>query len=254
MTPGSSECAPSWGRWHWTLVIGVIAAGQIGLVLALAHWPRLPAVERPASPWSLSLNLPESSSPDSTPWVSDPRLFALPDSSGFSGVAARALPTPEYRLAEWSGRPRWLSASTPNALGSVPTVASPPISTRPTLPLTLPASTNTPRALASQSSASLRGDLAQRPFTAVGELLPAAGSDALSATVIELAVSASGDVMSARLVSSSGNRDADTQALAWARTLTFAAAGAIVSPSASDPQTWTQGELVVIWSVQPSLR
>lgn len=254
MTPGSSDCVPTWGRWHWALVIGVIAAGQIGLVLPLAHWPRLPPVEGPASPWRLSLNLPDTGASDSPPWVSDPRLFALPDSSGFSGVAARALPTPEYRLAEWSGRPRWLAASPKTALGSVPAVPNPPISTRPALPLPLPASTNTPLAVSGRSSASLRGDLAQRPFTAVGELLPAAGSDAISATVIELAVSAAGDVMSVRLVASSGNRDADAQALAWARTLTFAADGAVASPSASDPQKWTQGELVVIWSVQPSLR
>ncbi len=254
MTSSGSDCAPSWGRWHWSLVIGFIAAGQIGLVLALAHWPRLPPVERPVSPWLLSLNLPEPGASDATPWVSDPRLFALPDSSGFSGVAARALPTPEYRLAEWSGRPRWLAASPGSALGSVPAVANPSISTRPTPPLTLPASTNTPLAVAGRSSASLRGDLARRPFTAVGELLPAAGSDAISATVIELSVSASGDVMSARLVSSSSNRDADVQALAWARTLTFTPSGTVVSPSSSDPQTWTQGELVVIWSVQPSLR
>lgn len=254
MTSSDPDCVPTWGRWRWSLVIGAIAAGQIGLVLALAHWPKLPPIERPSSPWQLSLTLPERDAPESPPWVSDPRLFALPDSSGFSGVAARALPTPEYRLAEWSGRPRWLAASPGTVLGSVPAVAIPPISTRPTLPLTLPASTNTPLAVAGRSAASLQGDLAQRPYTAVGELLPAAGSEAISATVIELSVSAAGDVMSARLVSSSGNRDADVQALAWARTLNFSPSGAVVSPSSSDPQTWTQGELVVIWSVQPSLR
>lgn len=254
MTSSGPECAPTWGRWHWGLVINTLAAGQIGLVLALAHWPKLPPMEQPRSPWLLSLNLPAPESLDSSPWISDPRIFALPDSSGFSGVAARALPTPEYRLAEWSGRPRWLAASPSSALGAVPTVASPPISTRPTLPLTLPASTNTPLAVTGRSTASLQGDLAQRPYTAVGELLPAAGSEAISATVIELSVSAAGDVMSARLVSSSGNRDADAQALTWARTLAFSPSGTVVSPSASDPQTWTQGELVVIWSVQPSLR
>jgi len=257
MNPPVPASEPRWSRLNWVLVIGILAGAQVGILLGFARWPVLPTVPPTSlAGFSLTLGSVGNSTSAIDSWTADPRQFALPDPAGFSGVAERALPVPEYRLAEWSSRPHWLGASPqPERLGAAPTLAHPPISTSPQPSLSRPpGDTSTPLVLPRQSTASLRGNLGGRAFTALSALPTALGSDVLAGTVIELAVSPGGEVMLTRLASSSGNREADVTALDWARTLHFAPTGPDSSPSLSNPTTWTSGELVVVWHVQPSLR
>ncbi len=247
-----------WTPRRWMVVIFFIAALQVGMILRLTRWPSLdPAPVAAGGGIRLSLSVPEQD-PDWA-WAPDPRLFASRDPVGFSGLADRALPAPEYRLAEWSASPRWLTAAAgARRLGNMPVIPAPAPASRAFAPLVGPLpSTNTPLVLAGASGVSFRGDLAGRPFDAEGNLPTLTGADALAATVIELAVTPSGDVLLTRLVASSGDPEADRVALVWIRALRFAPIGPDepdLSPGGSEAAPWEIGEAVVVWHVAPSLR
>ncbi|HAB15733.1 MAG TPA: hypothetical protein DCE44_04705 [Verrucomicrobiales bacterium] len=117
------------------------------------------------------------------------------------------------------------------------------------------AGTPTPLVLKNQTEASLSGDLASREFRSSHSPLSAVtGTDVLAPTILDLVVSPGGAVILTRLVSTSGQRDADAMAVDWARSLQFAATGVDPSPAASDPAQWMTGQLVVHWRVEQGLR
>jgi hypothetical protein len=257
MTSPGSATATSWSRLRWGLVIGGLTLVQSALLLLFVRWPSLPTPPRPSVP-DLVLSLAPAASPASgdDPFTSDPRIFALPDRVGFSGTASRALPSPEYRLVEWRGTTRWLNITNAGArLGTAPGTPRPPARTPRAPHVSGPLDpASTPLVLRRDTAARVQGGLVGRTYQASGTLPPVAGSDILSATVIELQVSPGGDVVRARLTSSSGNREADLEGLRWARQLQFNPVGTETTPANSTPDTWTTGELQIFWRVEPSLR
>jgi TonB family protein len=230
---------------------------QCSLLLVFVRWPSLPTPSGAAGQdLVLSLDPPAARTSDTDPFTSDPRTFALPDRVGFSGTASRALPSPEYRLVEWRGTARWLAITNPGArLGTAPNTPRPSVRTSGAPLVSGPLDpASTPLVLRRDTAARVQGGLAGRTYQASGTLQPVAGTDILSATVIELQVSPGGDVLRARLTSSSGNREADLEGLRWARQLQFNPVGPETTPANSAPDTWTSGELHIFWRVEPSLR
>lgn len=257
MTSPGSASARSWSRLRWGLIIGGLTLLQSALLLVFVRWPSLPTPRGPSGP-DLVLSLAPAASPtsDEDPFNSDPRTFALPDRVGFSGTAYRALPSPEYRLVEWRGNSRWLAITNAGArLGTAPNTPRPPARTSRAPLVSGPLNpASTPLVLQRDNATRVQGGLAGRTYQASGTLQPVAGTDILSATVIELQVSPGGDVLRARLTSSSGNREADLEGLRWARQLQFNPVGPETTPANSTPDTWTSGELHIFWRVEPSLR
>lgn len=255
MNEGVSDIAvPRWSRARWTVVVLLLAAVQAGMVLGLTRWPRL-ADPTSTGDRSSRLDILDQGVLPRGLMEEDPRQFARPDPQGFSGAAARAMPPPDYTLAEWPGRPRWLGAEAqPNRQGTAPPPAPPPeVRSRAVPPVALSHDTRAPLLLPTNTVVYPRGDLAGHTLQATAPPLVLPGIEVLSPTVVEVGVAPSGHVVVARVTGLSGNPEADQLAFTWAQGVRFPdlARGADdeVQPG---PLTW--GELAIVWRVQPSVR
>ncbi len=247
----SDASEPGWSRTRWVVVFLVLLALHSGLLRGLARWPRLHAVPGAGRSTSrLDISSPAAGLRD--PLGSDPRQFAGRDPRGFSGAADRALPPPEYTLAEWPGRPRWLGAENqPERVGSAAPPAAPaPVRPWRAPPVLLSREPAAPLLLATNTLVFPRGDLAGRAIQAPAPPRTLPGSEVLSPTVVEVGVSPVGDVVIARVTGVSGNPEADRIAFAWAQGVRFPD---LVPDAENDIQigrlTW--GELAFVWRVQP---
>jgi hypothetical protein len=244
-----------WPRRRWIYAVAAVFLLQAGLVFLLGHRARRPP-EPPIFRTSIHLLTDPAARLDALPGLDDPTLLALPSLRGFSGPAWLRFPTLEYQPAEWVEPPQWLSLDT-NALGSIfsgfikTTLISPPLiadKPLPPLPRYEPNFPNEP--LPSQSRLRLEGDLARRPLLAPLELQSWPHSEILSNTVVQAVVDAAGFTFSAVLLSESGLKEADAQALKLASAARFRPLPR--SQRAADgvgPMTW--GRFVFQWHTLP---
>lgn len=242
-----------WPRSRWMVVIAIFTALQAGTLLWLAQWPTLPTPVR-ASPGRMVLDTSRTGQDPVRGLEADPRLFAHVDPQGFSGAASHAFPLPDYRLAEWPGRPRWLGADAGASRLGVP---PPPPATTLLRPLRLPpvgirGEPRAPRVLPTQTVVVPRGLLAGRALhpETPPQLVP--GTEVLSPSTVEVGVAPGGEVLVARVTGSSGSPDADQLALAWAQRARFAADAAWDPEdleSGPGPLVW--GDLAFVWRIEP---
>lgn len=238
----------------WIWIAAVFLAIQIGILVGISRWPSLGTVQPPL-PAKIEVHVGPLSPPSPGPgrWATDPLQFAKPDPNGFSGVAKRSMPQPEYRVAEWSGRFRWLEVSDDaSRLGSPGKPQVPSIRhTLDPLEVKSASANSTPLVLQPKTVALLRGPLRDWSFSNQQPLPSITGTEILPPTILELMVSQDGDVILTRLISSSGHRDADALALNWTRTMRLAPPKPALPSLSITPSNWTQGELIVDWNVEP---
>jgi TonB family protein len=169
--------------------------------------------------------------------LSDPMVFAAAHPEGFSSSAWLTPPRVGYALSNSIPPPRFLAFErTPSAFEDV---NSRPAPTAPLPMLDFPIA-KTP----AKSIFSIEGDLAARPLMAPVELSVQFGSDVLSNSIVRVGVQADGFPVSTRLISGSGSRAVDLNALEIARKMKFAPLPVNVS---RDGQKLQWGELVFQW-------
>ncbi|HTH47963.1 MAG TPA: hypothetical protein VMB21_10660, partial [Candidatus Limnocylindria bacterium] len=243
---------PAWSKTRWFTAVFVTVMVLAALVTGLTHWPSLPQPVRTQNVHVRLFNGPLAAMTNAETLLPDPLLFVQGDPHGFSGSAAHSLPRSDYEVAVFSEAPRWLPLDpTARRTGAVP--GRPPPAAYRLPPTTLPALAGEAIAplLDPASQAILRGRLARRPLTEPLSPPLIKSADVLQSSVIEVGVTDAGDVLMARLVSSSGLSMADDLALELALHAHFAPVdGDRRDPgiTASEPE-W--GEIGFVWRLEP---
>jgi hypothetical protein len=172
-------------------------------------------------------------------FASDPAVFSRANAHGFSGRAWMDQAAVEFQSTNQLEAPLWLALDTarlgtgfaklsrtdaiePLALAQLDLSQLEP------LPVFLPTE-NYP----TQSVFRIEGELGARLLGGAPALHAWPSAQLLTNTVVQIAVSHTGDVMATRLLARSGSAEADLDALVKARTLRF-------EPSANPQTTWSQ--------------
>lgn len=243
---------PVWSKARWLTVVLLVLLLQAGLVIGLTRWPSLPApVLTPHAQVRLS-NGAVAVSPEADALLPDPLLFVRDDPHGFSGAVARSLPRSDYEVAELTETPHWLALDPAvRRVGQPPRRADPPAYRPSAIALAVPVGDAIAPLLEATSQVSVRGGLARRPLTEPLNPPLMKSADVLQASVVEVGVTGAGDVLMARLVSSSGLPMADETALDLARRARFTP----LNGDRRDPALATTdaewGELAFIWRTEP---
>jgi len=237
----------SWPRRRWAALIVLVLAGQVGFVF----WLAARKTDQPPAPAEgPMIYLPADQSAD-IPGVSDPTLFVLPSSHGFSGPAWMQFPASSYQLGPWTEPPRPLPLAIPQ-LGA--TLAEFVRSNQPRpfeLALKLAPEVDALGILPLeevQSTFSIEGDLADRAL--LSPLKPASwpAAEILTNTVVQIAVDSAGRVFSAALLVKTGSPEANASALNLARSARFQPLrwiGTRPPPPAPEGLAW--GKMVFHW-------
>ncbi len=243
---------PVWSNARWLTVVLLVTAIQAGLVISLTRWPSLPTPDAMPNARVHLLNESGTTLGEAGALLPDPLLFIRDDPRGFSGVAARSLPRSDYEVAEFTEAPRWLAL---DSLGRRAGKAPPPKVSVAYRPPEITVAVSTGGAIAplleAASQVSLRGKLAQRPLAEPLNPPVMKSPEVLPASVVEVAVTGAGEVLMARLVSSSGLPVADDTALDLARRARFMPLEGDRRDPALAVADAEWGEIVFTWRTEP---
>ena len=251
MNPLPSE-PMSWSRPRWWWTIGGLLAAQVLLVFLFSN--RAPLSVRPLSRTPVFRLVAATSAEEhmrDVLAVRDPTLFALVNARGFSGAAWLQAPPAEHRPAPWTEPPRLLNMEA-SALGralahfiQTNLVATESLAGK-SEPLVVP-----PRILqelaATQSVVQMEGDLAGRPLRFLPPLPIQQHNDILTNSIVQIGVNPSGYPESARLLSGSGSKKADLEALAIAKAARFSPMPVLPAAGTVDRADLIWGKLVFQW-------
>jgi TonB family protein len=198
---------------------GLIFLLQAFLLFRFSKFPTSPP---PPSPDPLRLELPRPSAfsrnlADEFPGA-DPTYLALPGRDAFSRTAERTIPRAEYKPNEYREAPVWMKASPEIRFPQIPAPQAPHL---PIPPVRLTGDRTASRLLPAASWVEPR--MPGRKLAA--PIVPPTWTttDVLRPTVVEVSVTAYGEVISARLVESNGLAVADEAAMELARRARFEA-------------------------------
>ena len=248
MNPGARESQPqtdlppatNWSRKKFVFLITFAFAAHVAFISLLgAKKPVAPRVVKNvpifhlADPASEFLRL------------TDPTLFVLPHAEDSAGTALGGIISVEQFTNRWTEPPQFLDlaagdlGATFSAFMRTNQFVTTRLDFKPSPPAAVP-TTAGEAALPQNSNWQLTGELAGRrllhPLTL--PLLPV--NDVLPPSRVQLLVAADGNVFSTALLDTSGNPDADQNALALARTLRFAPARKLMF-----------GEITFLWHTVP---
>jgi TonB family protein len=245
-----ADQSPRWSGRRWLLTVVALALAQAALVLALSQ-RALPPPRAPAPQPDMRVLEPVGSRPTAATPATDPTLFALINPRGFSGAGWMRFNFAAHELRDWQDEPRWLTldparfgaefrklaAGTgadrlslrdkPPPRDTVPAVAPPPVR--------------------DQTGWQFSRELRERPLL-TPVILPAwPHADVLGRTVLELAVNASGDVLSARVLRSCGLAAADAFALQAFEQARFQPLPRVAPNTPPAKATATLGTATITW-------
>jgi TonB family protein len=210
--------APGWSPRQWiglTALLAALHAGGFWLIARFPSGPRLEPSESFGLVWS------DTSIDTLDGLVPSPTRFALPETGGFSGDAARALPPVVYGWGRTEPRPSFLPADPGGAnLGPAPATPHPPIRATQVAVSPPPAKPTAPMGLA-EAQVEILGELSGRGLIRPLGLAPWTESDSPQPTRVELAVNPWGEVLTARVTVGSGSRTADLAVLEAVRNARF---------------------------------
>ncbi len=252
MTSALAESRP-WSRRRWWSMVALIFGTQLALIFWLGETS--PIHPRAAAP-ALTLRLAGSAAAELLA-LHDPTLFVLPRQQGVPAPTWLRTPRPESHSFSWPA-PTHYPLQAIDQLGAafnrlVKTNSFSPLPTpeKPLPALTLPELPPLPVA-AEHSTLQLEGDLARRRLLTPSDLGSRENPHILANSVVQLVVGAEGSPLSAILLSGSGSKAADQQALEHASAARFEplgndAAGTTANPAAQ--LTW--GRMVFKWHTLP---
>lgn len=220
-------------------VIAIFALHTPAPLVQLPDGYRSPRLQSHAQPTSHLIELEG---------LNDPLVFGGAHEHGFSADAWMTRPQFAYSLTNSPPAPKFLAfARSPVEIPSFD--ASAGVNTRSVLPfveLSLPKENR-------GSTLAIQGGLEDRQLLAMPSVPVQSATDVLSNTVVQVGVRADGLAFSARVITGSGSRAADLQALDIANRVRFAPvaapfakiAGEIIPPVPGGDLQW--GELVFQW-------
>lgn len=181
--------------------------------------------------------------------ASDPSLFAVPGTHGFSGAAWLKDPVRSYdarNLFEQKEVPYWLALNSGQLGTSLnqfvrTNTAGPILRTEDSAPKIQTRLLDPPNEAKTNSQLRVEGDLTTRVLLSPPELASWPHTNILSNTVARIAVDQNGMVISMRLLSNSGLEKADRSAMDAARQFQFT----------RDKRTMVWGELIFDWHTLP---
>ncbi len=241
----------SFAKYRAVLVGGIVVfIAQLAL-LALSSKQRVPEAigKNSVAPWLISPDQASENNGEPEFLLSDPMLFASPQTKGFSGPAWLNVPAKNYTeiIRNFRENPTfWLSPESLR-LGAAfdrPTrAADEPLSfvdsIQPSLPQARIFSETSPK----ESSFRIEGKIYSRSADSFPDLKGWPSPQLLSNSVVQLGVAKDGSVVSARLLGKSGSEAADDWALAESRKLSFNPANAALE--------W--GKAIFNWATLPPI-
>jgi TonB family protein len=208
-----------WPRAKWVTIIMLVLALETVFFLRVPH-PVTPASGEPST--SPSVVFSERAANPELSEVQSPTLFASANVRGFSGLAwlikkpwrapaENGLPPAEFLIAE-DAKPVQSSLN-----GALPAAENVLLHIRPPAQPDVFEHRGPPR----DENSRLRVEGLDRQLSSVPSLPPQYATDALKPSVVQVLVQEDGSVFSARLLSSSGSKTADSAALNVARKTWF---------------------------------
>jgi hypothetical protein len=234
------------GMW---IAVALVFAVQLALLFWLGNPP--PAKPLPiTAPPMIHLAVNESRELLA---LQDPTLFVLPHRDNFSGAAWLKVPAENFMPTNWSEPPRPLRLL-PEQLGAAFAAfmqTNPPPRYQPEMDSGLAEGEPTPmEPILSHSELRIEGELAGLHLLTPVHLPSQTNSDLLANTVVRLLVDARGNPFSPAVLATSGSRDADAEALTFAKALRFAPLqAAALGTVASDKMI--MGKLTFEWQTVP---
>jgi hypothetical protein len=218
-----------WAAPSWIFFIVAIFLAQTGFVVFLSRSPTGLQPRRSTSgSFKLLAGTPNETLISKQLWILDPALFGSVSPRNFSGLAWVRPPDFELNIPSWKEPPAYLEMSwrmprlyqpaTLEEYKNTFTDNMAPMVTVPTIPAVKPGSKLFMEQLPGGRNLRKTGTLPLQPF-----------ADVLGNSVVQAAVDQYGAVISARLISRSGSKTADADALNIAKLSRFEARKEIVS-------------------------
>jgi hypothetical protein len=248
---------PAWSRGRWWTAFSLALLVQVSLIYLLSD--RRPLVARQATPspeYYLLLDTPPNIPVTELLNLNDPTLFVLPGLRGFSGLAWLRPGPLEHPSPDSTGPECWLTQDV-SELGRVfrellrtNVVTHRSFADKPAPKLS--AVNPPPIPLPIRSSLRVEGDLALRELPVAVEVPSVPHPDLLANTVIQLAVDAWGFTLFPVVLSGSGSKSADQQALDLARAIRFKPLVGLNAGAPLGQRSLTWGRLVFQWHTVPA--
>ncbi len=242
---------PPWTGARWRRSVLVVLLAQIWFLIFFTGEKQAPIPHRSSSEKIAILAMPEDQEQlHAALQVEDPTLFAQPQQHNFSGAAwlnQKAFP---YSIPGWAEPPRLLAMPTWELARDMSLY----LQARPGNSLSLfeqPASILAPSRQSaldqpSGSYLSIEGALSHRLLSRPPQLSSQSFTDVLNNTVVEIAVFPDGSVFTTRLLSGSGSKKADMEALQQAKNLRFEPkTPGLIVPGGNTELTW--GKAIFHW-------
>jgi TonB family protein len=225
-SPSHQRSGWGWRPWLWILGGGLVA--HLGLVFAFGERTRPPAELSAPKPWmEWVVESHCLAAVIEAPQLSDPTLLALPSGQGFSGPAWLELVGQASPSFQWVESPSYLALDTNDlGLAFLQFRATNKYESHVLQDLFQPASSTADILLfndpgMTQSLVRLEGPLAGRLQIHPLVVRDPVSADLLADTVVQVRADREGAVESAMVVSGSGLKSADEQALAAVRLVRF---------------------------------
>jgi hypothetical protein len=236
----------SWSRRRWWTLIALVFAAHVGLIFAIGD--RRPIAPRPPAT-APALRL--AAEADELLALNDPTLFALPHRESFAGAAWRQIPEVKFPPFRWTEPPRLLALPLERlgaAFAQFMQTNLPVTSeqdNKPVPELVAPDLPQAEPAIPARSTLRLAGGLADRRLLNPPELPSQPWTDLLTNSVVQVLVSAHGNVISPPiLLARCGSEKANQMALGIARSASF-------EPLRNGEMKLTVGALIFEWHTVP---
>lgn len=245
-----AEQSPRWSKRRWLVTITLLALGQAVFVFALSQ-RALPPPRKAASQPDMRVLEPTGRRAATALPATDPTLFALVNRRGFSGPGWMRFDFAAHELRDWQDEPRWLALEPERFGAEFRKLAAASGADRLTLQDKPPPRDSAPVVAAPTVRArtvwQLSGELHARPVLSPPDLPAWPHTDVLGPTVLQLAVNAFGDVLSARVLRGSGLATADTFARETFERARFQPLPRPAATNVPTPATVTLGTVTVAW-------